>query len=291
VEALAVTPPGRPGGGEVRVNKASDGPRVAIVTGASAGIGRETALAFARRGWAVTLAARRADRLERVATQCRQAGGEALVAVTDVAEKAQVEAMVTAATERFGRLDVLVNNAGYGVYGQVTDVVEADMRALFDVNFYGVWYGMLAAVPVMKAQGDGHIFNVSSVIGKRATPMHGAYCATKFAVCGLTESARVELRPHGVWVTLVCPSLTETEFFDQGTLALRKRSPSRFTRPMPARAVGEAIAAAAGRYRSEMVFTAGGKLLAWIAGLSPRLGDAMMERYRQELIAAMAEAD
>ena len=103
--------------------------------------------------------------------------------------------MVARTLDVFGRLDVLVNNAGYGVFGQVLDLDEADLRQVFDVNFYGVWYGMMAAGPIMVRQGAGHIFNVSSVIGKRGTPLHGAYCATKFALCGLTESARVELRP------------------------------------------------------------------------------------------------
>ena len=258
--------------------------KVALVTGASAGIGLETALAFARRGYAVALAARRVDRLQDVADQCRQAGGEPMVVATDVSCRRQVRAAVDQAVARLGRLDVMVNNAGYGLFGEVTDVSEHDLRELFDVNFFGLWYGLLAAAEVMKAQGGGHIFNVSSVIGKRGTPLHGAYCATKFAVCGLTESARVELRPHNVWVTLVCPALTQTEFFSKGSMTRRANASFRkFHRPMPARPVGEAIAAAAGRYTPEIVFTAGGRLLGWIAALFPGVADAMMERYRREL--------
>jgi NAD(P)-dependent dehydrogenase (short-subunit alcohol dehydrogenase family) len=267
--------------------------RVAVITGASSGIGLETALAFARRGWAVALAARRVDRLELAAQRCRAArpagapaapDGGAIVVPTDVANRAEVEALVARAAERFGRLDVLVNNAGYGVFALTADLDEAAMRRLFDVNFYGVWYGMAAAVPLMRRQGGGHIFNVSSVIGKRGTPYHGAYCATKFAVAGLTEAARVELRGEGIFVTLVCPSLTETEFFDQGSMARRSgRSMRQFQKPMPAEKVGRVIARTAGRYRPEIIFSAGGRFLCKVSALSPRLADRMMEVYRRVL--------
>jgi uncharacterized protein len=262
--------------------------KVAIVTGASAGIGLETALAFARRGYAVTLAARRVDRMEAVAEQCRQAGGEALVIPTDVAHGEQVRDMVARTVGQFGRLDVMVNNAGYGVFGEIVDLVEQDLRDIMEVNFFGLWHGTVAAAKVMMAQGSGHIFNVSSVIGKRGTPMHGAYCTTKFAVCGLTESARVELRPHGVWVTLVCPGMTETEFFDKGSMARRARSSfNKYSHLMPPRVVGEAIARRAGRYKTEMVFSLGGKVLTLIAAILPRAADAMMEMYRRDLLASI----
>jgi len=258
--------------------------KVALVTGASSGIGRETALAFARRGWAVVLAARRADCLADVAAACGVAGGEAMVVVTDVAQRNQVEAAVAGAVERFGRLDVMVNNAGFGVFGEAIDLDERDLRDIFEVNFFGLWYGLRAAAKVMIAQGGGHIFNVSSVIGKRGTPMHGAYCATKFAVNGLTESARVELRPKKVWVTLVCPAMTATEFFSRGSMARRAgRAFGRFHRTMPARAVGETIAATAGRYKSEIIFTAGGKLLAWLSALLPGVVDVGMGSFREAL--------
>jgi NADP-dependent 3-hydroxy acid dehydrogenase YdfG len=191
-----------------------DPKRVAIIAGASSGIGWETALAYARKKWAVVLAARRADRLEELAQRCRREGGEALAVPTDVARQEQVEALVARAAESFGRIDVMVNNAGFGLGGRVHEISDRQMRDIFDVNFYGVFYGCKAVAPVMIRQRSGHIFNVSSVIGKRGTPLNGAYCATKFAVAGLTESMRVELAAWNVRVTLVCPGLTDTEFFD-----------------------------------------------------------------------------
>jgi short-subunit dehydrogenase len=263
-------------------------PKVAMITGASSGIGLETARSFARRGYNVVLAARRVDRLQAAADACRALGVEAMVAPTDVADRQQVFDAVNKAAERFGRLDVLVNNAGYGLFGEVVDLDEQDLRRLFDVNVFGLWYGMLAAVPIMTRQGGGHIFNVSSVIGKRGTPMHGGYCATKFAVAGLTESARVELRPHNIRCTLVCPAMTETEFFDKGSMARRaKLSFKKFHGSMPAGRVAEKIAATVGKSRPEIVFSLGGKLLALIATLSPRLADGMMELYRRDLAAAV----
>lgn len=265
---------------------ANDLRRVAAVTGASSGIGMETALAFARRGYGVVLAARRVDRLEQVAQQCRRAGGEPLAVPTDVACREQVDAMVAAAVERFGRLDVLVNNAGYGQFGAVADLDEAKLRRLFDVNVFGLWYGLAAAVPVMRRQGGGHIFNVSSVIGKRGTPMHGAYCASKFAVSGLTESARIELREEKIHVTLVCPALTQTEFLSvdrQLDLSFKK-----LHRAMPARPIGEAIARTAGKYKPELVFTFGGRLLARLSAVWPRAVDYGMSRYYRDLVRTLA---
>jgi hypothetical protein len=269
----------------------SPGPKpVALITGASSGIGRATAEAFAQRGYAVALVARRAERLEEVAQACRQAGGEPFVLPADVVRRDQVEQAIARTIERFGRLDVMVNNAGYGVFASVMELDEQELRRVFDVNFFGLWYGTVAAARVMVPQRSGHIFNVSSIIGKRGTPFHGAYCATKFAVCGLSESARVELRPYGVHVTVVCPAMTRTEFFSQGSMARRAgRAFSRFSRTMAPEPIGQAIARTAGRRKPELVFTLGGKFLALISALSPRVADGMMEMYRRELLKEMEE--
>jgi short-subunit dehydrogenase len=259
--------------------------RVAIVTGASSGIGMETAVALARRAYAVVLAARRADRLAQVAERCRSAGGEALVVPTDVADPRQVDALVATTVQRLGRVDVMVNNAGFGLTARVHETGEQDFHAIVQTNLLGVFYGCKAAAAVMIRQKSGHIFNVSSVIGKRGTPFHGAYCATKFAVVGLSDSLRVELRPYGVRVTCVCPALTATEFFEHSRRALAARSSfQRFKGLMPAAAVARGIVAAIGKNRPEIVFSLGGKVLAVMAALSPRLTDEAMAIYHADLI-------
>ena len=258
---------------------------VAIVTGASAGIGMETALALARRRYAVVLAARRVDRLEEVAGRCEQAGGEAGVAATDVADRQQVEALVAGAVEKYGRVDVMVNNAGFGVSARVHETSDEEMADIFAANFFGVFYGCRAVAPVMMRQRGGHIFNVSSVIGKRGTPFQGAYCATKFAVCGLTDSLRVEMMPYHVRVTCVCPALTQTEFFEKSR---RQRAAGssfrRLRRMVPASVVGRKIAASVGKSRPEIVFGLGGKLLALLSALSPRAVDRVMKVYHDDLV-------
>ncbi len=261
--------------------------KVAIITGASSGIGMETALALVRRGYAVVLAARRADRLEQVAEQCRRIASDASVdvAVTDVSDRAAVEELVSGAVEKFGRLDVMVNNAGSGMYGRVHELSEAEVRNVFEVNFYGVFHGCQAAAPIMMAQKSGHIFNVSSVIGKRGTPFHGAYCATKFAVCGLTDSLRVEMKPYGVKVTNVCPTLTATEFFDHSRMEPRQHSKYESeSKMMPASKVARKIAATIGKTKPELVFSAGGKFLVLLSAIWPRAADWIMKIYHNDLI-------
>jgi len=269
---------------------------IAIVTGASSGIGEETAVALAKRGFHVVLAARREEKLRQVAQRCTQIANqrghaiEAVVHVTDVADSEQVRSLVADTERQFGRLDVMVNNAGFGLFARVMETSPEDMERMFDVNFFGVLHGCQAAGEVMIRQRSGHIFNVSSVIGKRGTPFHGAYCASKFALVGLGDSLRVEMDPHNVRVTTVCPALTATEFF-----AASKRSRAagssfqKFKGLTPARVVGETIARAVGKRRPEIVLTAGGKLLALLAALCPGLTDRIMKLYHDDLVRRLGE--
>jgi NAD(P)-dependent dehydrogenase (short-subunit alcohol dehydrogenase family) len=260
--------------------------RVAIVTGASSGIGRATALALARRGYAVVVSARREERLAEVAQACRAAGGQAVVKAADVSDQAQVDDLVASTVERFGRLDVMVNNAGYGLRARVHETSDEQMRAIFDVNFHGVFYGCRAAAPIMMRQRSGHIFNLSSVIGKRGSPFNGAYCATKFAISGLTDSLRVEMMPYKVRVTCVYPALTGTEFFDQMRGATRRsgKTFARFRGLTDPEVVGRKIAATVGKNAPELVFTLGGKFLILLATFSPRLADMLMKLYHDALV-------
>lgn len=187
---------------------------VVVVTGASSGIGAATAVACGRAGMRVALAARRKDRLERVADDVRAAGGEARVAPTDVADEAAVRALVDGTVAEWGRLDVLVNNAGMGLLARVGETSAAEFDRLMRVNFLGAVYGVLAVLPHMQRQRSGHIVNVASVVGKRASPFRAAYVASKFALVGFSEALRMELRGEGIHVTCVCPIGTATEFHD-----------------------------------------------------------------------------
>lgn len=262
--------------------------KVAIVTGASSGIGAATAEELARRGYAVLLAARRTEKLEQVAQRCRAAGGEPLVVATDVRQVAQVDALVALAVAKFGRLDVCVNNAGYGLHALVHETSVEQMRAIFEVNYFGAFYGCRAAARVMMAQRSGHIFNVSSVIGKRGVPFNGAYCATKFALCGLTDSLRVEMRPHHVRVTAVCPALTDTEFFEavEGRPDSGKPLYAKLRGLTPPGVIARKIVQTIGRKTPELVFTPGGRFLAILSALWPGGADKLMLMYQKKLLAA-----
>ena len=187
---------------------------VVVITGASSGIGAATAVACGREGMRVALGARRTDRLERVAEEVRTAGGEARVVATDVREEAAVRALVDGTVSAWGRLDVLVNNAGIGMLAPVARTSAAEFEAIMRVNFLGAVHGVLAALPHMQRQRGGHIVNVASVVGKRASPFRAAYVASKFALVGFSEALRMELRGEGIHVTTVCPIGTATEFHE-----------------------------------------------------------------------------
>lgn len=193
---------------------------VVLVTGASSGIGRETALLLGAEGAKLGLVARREDRLRAAAAAIRASGGSAEVFAGDVAAPETLERAVQGCVERFGRLDVLVNNAGAGLFATVEQTTAEDLEAMLAVNLKGTFHGVKAALPVMRRQGAGHIVNVASTAGRRGSPYVGAYCAAKFAVVGLTESLRTELLGTGIDVSLVLPGATRTDFFD----AARRRT-------------------------------------------------------------------
>jgi len=251
---------------------------VVAITGASAGIGRACALAFAARGARVVLGARRVGLLETLAAEIRGRGGEALALSLDVAEQAQVDAFVRAAIDGYGRLDVLVNNAGYGVRGTIAATPVSAYEQLMRVNYMGTVYGCLAAVPVMIRQGSGAIINVSSIVGHRSLPTGGAYAATKAAQISLTEALRVELHGTGVHACSVHPVGTETEFGEVQARLSGDPAPKPFGPQQSAAAVADAIVGCAERPRAEVFPYWPSRAIVWVNAVAPGLVDYFAAR-------------
>lgn len=185
--------------------------KVALVTGASSGIGEAAALALAQAGAAVALSARRVDRLEALAARIAQAGGKAIAIPGDVASEADATAAVSDAIARLGRLDILVNSAGVIQAGGVESLPLDEWRRVIDINLLGTLYTCKAAIGPMKAQGAGDIINISSTAGRRAAGIFGPYSTSKFGLTGLTEGLRQEVGGAGIRVSIVEPGATATE--------------------------------------------------------------------------------
>lgn len=256
---------------------------VVAITGASAGIGRATALRFARNGATVAMCARRQDRLDAVAREIVEAGGQSLAVVADVTKPGEMQAFVDQIIGRFGRLDVMMCNAGFGIYGESDTITPEQMRELMDVNYHGTFNAMRAAVPVFKKQNAGHLFVISSIVGKRGIPFMGAYSATKFAQVGLAECVRAELIDTPIRVSIVYPISTETEFFDVMTehsgFATRANGP----RQSPSD-VAEAIVSAVGRERPEIYPLRKARGLSLIAAIAPGWCDRLVKRWGRKPI-------
>jgi short-subunit dehydrogenase len=188
--------------------------RVAAITGASAGIGLACAKHLAREGVAVVLGARRVSLLEATAKTIESAGGRAAIVQMDVTREDDVQALVAAAVREFGRLDVMICNAGFGIAGAIDEISAAQMRELVDINYMGTFHAARAALTVFRRQRAGHIVVISSIVGKRGVPYMGAYAATKFAQVGLAECLRAELAGSPIRVSVVYPVSTDTDFFD-----------------------------------------------------------------------------
>jgi clavulanate-9-aldehyde reducatase len=191
--------------------------RVAVVTGASSGIGEASALALAAAGAAVALAGRREDRLEALGARIEADGGRALAVATDVSNEDQAGQLIQRAHGELGRLDILVNNAGVMLLGPVTGADTAQWRRMIDVNLLGLLYCTHAALPLMTEGGGGDIVNVSSVAGRRATLGSAVYNLTKFGVNAFSEALRQEAVHAGIRVSVIEPGMVETELVEHNT--------------------------------------------------------------------------
>ncbi|HSR54489.1 MAG TPA: SDR family NAD(P)-dependent oxidoreductase [Acidobacteriota bacterium] len=231
-----------------------------ILTGASSGIGEAAAYAFAERGAALYLAARREERLREVAEKCLELGAaQAEAGVHDLSVDGEGTRLVETGHEALEGLDVLICNAGYGAYGPVQEIDPSMMARIWQVNYHSGYESIHAALPHFLKQEKGHIVLVSSVLGKTALPLSAVYCATKFAQVGLGEALWGELRGSGVNVSVVCPGYTKTEFQPS---SVRTESASMFNRVgghPPETVAGEIVRAVEHR-RRELILTFPGRL-------------------------------
>ena len=250
--------------------------KIVIMTGASVGIGRAAALAFAREGARLALVARREEQLRQVATEIEQVGGRALVLPVDVSDRDQVFAMVDTVISTFGHVDILVNNAGIGLLSPVVEMDPADLRSVIDVNLYGLIWCTQAVLPGMIQRRSGQIINVSSIIGKRAIPHMSAYCASKFAVQAFSETLRTEVASHNIDVIVICPTRTDTEF--NTTPMMRKGEQRPVRSPMSSESVARIILRASRRRRREVIISLSAKALALCNALAPALVDWVILR-------------
>ncbi len=274
--------------------------RVAIVTGASSGIGAATARALAAAGAHVMLAARRTERLQQLVGELSATYGIcADVVTTDMSKREQIDKLIERTLERHRRIDILVNNAGIGLQGDVAVLPERELRYLFDVNLFGPQFAMQAALPSMRRQGEGTIVNISSILAKVTLPSLGmvgssaGYTASKAALHAFSLAARMELAGEGIHVVTVLPGVTRSEFNEQFLLSepaeptrgqaagQEARRPSRSLMGItpPAR-VAQAILRGIERNQREVYVTWKDRLFVWGASAVPGLFEWSMIRLR-----------
>lgn len=252
--------------------------QVVVLTGASSGIGRATAVALGRRGAKVIMAARSAEELAAAAEEVTAAGGDVLTVPTDVADYAQCQRLARAAVERYGRIDTWVNDAAVSLYARIVDAEVAEIEQVLRVNLLGAIHGMKAALPHLTRQNSGTLVNVGSVLSKFAVPLQGAYCASKHGLLGFADSLRLELKRDGsaVEVVTVMPSSIDTPFFAGARAKLGGKMPQPLPPAYDPQAVADAIAHVCERPQRDVIVGGAGRLFVLLNRLSPALFDWMM---------------
>jgi uncharacterized protein len=254
-------------------------PKTIVITGASSGIGAAAARRFAMDGWNIVLVARRLDRLESLASELESAGAAALPLAADVSQVGQVQDLARAALDRFGAVDVLFNNAGFGRMNWVEELdPESDVAAQVNTNLLGLIYTTQALLPHMITRRSGHILNMSSVAGLLATPTYSVYAATKFAVRGFTEALRREVGVYGIHVTGIYPGAVKTEFAENAGIRRKTglRTPPALN--LTAEGVADRIYRAVEHPRRSLVLPGYMHLAVWANRLFPALVDWAVER-------------
>jgi short-subunit dehydrogenase len=256
--------------------------KVVVITGASSGIGKELAFRLAEQGARLALAARGVEQLEAVQAECLKRGArQALAIPTDVAEQSQCEALIRQTVEAYGRIDVLVNNAGISMWANFEDLKSLDMlEKIMRVNYLGSAYCTYYALPYLK-QSRGQIVGVSSLAGKNGIPTRSGYAASKHAMTGFFDSLRIELAPYGVSVTMIYPGFVTTEIrkraFAAGGEAMGK-SPVRENEVMTVEDCVQIMLKAMSKRKREEVMTLRGKAGLWAKLVAPELVDKIAQQ-------------
>lgn len=263
-----------------------------VVTGASSGIGRETARAFAAKGANVVVAARRAEPLREVAAECEGLGVGALAVPTDVTDAAAVEELARRATARFGRIDVWVNNAAVGLFARFEEAPLDDYRRVIETNLFGYVYGARAVLPIFRRQGSGVLVNVASMLGRTSGPYVSAYVASKHAIQGLGMSLRQELaldKAKDIHVCTVMPATIDTPFFGHAA-NYTGRAVKAMPPVYPVERVAERIVRLAKRPRREVFVGNSGRLLQLQFFLAPGLAEKQAAAMVDKLHLAQDQA-
>ena len=246
-----------------------------LVTGASSGIGHDVAIAFGEQGARVAVLARRRSHLDELAKKIDKAGGQALTLDCDVTDRARVFSAVEQVKKSFGKVDILINSAGVLIPDPVEQMRPEDLEKMMTVNLFGAVNAMQAVLPLMRRAKAGNIVNISSLAGRRGMSPLGGYCATKFALVGLTEALRVELFNTGIKVSLVMPGVIDTPMA-HGALKQSSLKGMPAMMAMPARWVTWAVLAAAAFGLTEVDVPPGAAVAEKLASLFPGVTDAIL---------------
>ncbi|MFQ4145983.1 SDR family oxidoreductase [Chlorogloeopsis sp. ULAP02] len=257
---------------------------VIVITGASSGIGRATALEFAKQRATLLLAARREAALQEVAQECDRLGGQALAVPTDVTIESDVQSLARRAIENFGRLDVWVNNAAVSLFARFEQVPMESFRRVIDTNLFGYIHGARAALPYFREQGSGNLINVSSIVAITGQPYTSPYTISKYAIRGLSDSLRMELyldNAPDIHVCTVLPASIDTPIF-QHAANYTGRKTKALSPVYPAKDVADAIVGLVEKPQREIIVGQAGYLLALEKTVAPDLEERMMARQVDE---------
>jgi len=251
-----------------------------IITGASSGIGRELARQLAAQGCQLVINARRKERLDDLASEISASGASCLVVEGDVTDQAVRARLLDQCKQRFGGLDILINNAGIGAMGRFDEATPERLREIFEVNFFAVAEMIRESLPLLKTGNEPMIVNLSSVLGHRGVPLKSEYCATKFAIHGFSDAIRAELASDGIDLLLVSPSTTDSEFFDAAIDDPTQRDWKKGGAMPPEKVAAKTIRAIQKR-RHEIILTFGGRILVWLDRLIPGIANRIIAKFGQ----------
>ena len=255
--------------------------KVIVITGASSGIGKQVAIEFGKLGAKLVLIGRKKDKLEQTAMELKKFSCSTMICQCDVSKKNEVDTMTNLVLKKFGSVDILINNAGFAIYGSVSDLSIDEIELQMQTNYLGMVYCIKKFLPSMLHQKSGHIVNVASVAASFGLPGIASYCASKFAMLGFSEGLKHELKNSGVDITVVSPIMVRTNFFDHPSFEkMPKYSPT----SLDPKAVAKAVAKAANSKKLEIIVPSVVRSMVWMKHTFPFIINPIMGKsFKKQL--------